>query len=92
MENTTFLHKLAQVLIKEYSDNLSNTIIILPNRRAKVFLLAALLKQTPTTIFAPEIISIEDFVQDIAVIRSIDNVALLFEFYSVYLEITPTDQ
>ncbi len=92
MENTSFLNKLAQVLLKEYSDKLSDTIIILPNRRAKVFLIDALLKQTPNTIFAPEIISIEDFVQDIAGIRAIDSVELLFEFYAVYLEITATDQ
>ena len=92
MENTTFLNKLAQLLLKEYTDKLSDTIIILPNRRAKVFLIDALLKQTPITIFAPDIISIEDFVQDIAGIRSIDSVELLFEFYTVYLEITPTDK
>jgi len=92
MENTTFLNKLAQLLLKEYTDKLSDTIIILPNRRAKVFLIDALLKQTPKTIFAPDIISIEDFVQDIAGIRSLDSVELLFEFYTVYLEITPTDK
>ena len=92
MENNSFLNKLAQVLLKDYSDKLSDTIIILPNRRAKVFLIDALIKQTPNTIFAPEIISIEDFVQDISGIHSIDNVELLFEFYSVYLEITTTDQ
>jgi len=41
--------------------------------------------ETKNTILSPEIISIEDFVQDVASIRSIDSIELLFEFYEVYL-------
>jgi len=92
MVNVTFLQQLAQVILNNYSDTLSDLIIILPNRRAKVFLLEALKKQSEKTIFAPEIISIEDFVQNIAGIRSIDSVELLFEFYTIYLEITESDK
>jgi hypothetical protein len=91
MVNRTFLQQLAQVILNDYSDTLSDVIIILPNRRAKVFLLDALKMQSEKTIFAPEIISIEDFVQNIAGIRSIDSVELLFEFYTIYLEITEKD-
>jgi hypothetical protein len=39
-------------------------------------------------IFFPEIISIEDFIQDIAGIRTVDPIELLFEFYDVYLSVT----
>ncbi len=92
MVNPTFIERIAQVILLDYSDKLTETIIILPNRRAKVFLIEALKKQTSTTIFAPEITSVEDFIQEIAGIRSIDNVELLFEFYSVYIEITEKNQ
>ena len=92
MANTTFLQQIAKVILNEYSDKLSDTIIILPNRRAKVFLIDALKQQATKTIFSPEIISIEDFVQDLAGIRSIDSVELLFEFYAIYLEITEKDK
>ena len=91
MANPTFLQKIATVILNEYSDTLSDTIIILPNRRAKVFLMEALKQQSQKTILAPEIISIEDFVQNISGIRSIDSVELLFEFYTIYIEITETD-
>jgi len=91
MANPTFLQKIATVILNEYSDSLFDTVIILPNRRAKVFLLDALKQQSQKTILAPEIISIEDFVQNISRIRSIDNVELLFEFYTIYLEITEKD-
>ncbi len=88
MANTTFIQQIAQVILKDYSETLSDTIIVLPNKRAKVFLINALHKQTNKTIFAPQIISIEDFVQEIAGIRAIDNIELLFEFYTVYLSVT----
>ena len=88
MTNTSFLDKIATVLIENYSNNLPNTIVILPNKRAKIFLIEALKKQVTTNILSPKIISIEDFIQDIAGIRTIDPIELLFEFYEVYLSIT----
>lgn len=88
MINTSFLDKIAAVVIHEYSDKLAETTIVLPNKRAKVFLIEALKKETTKTILSPEIISIEDFVQDVASIRSVDSIELLFEFYEVYLSVT----
>jgi hypothetical protein len=88
MINTSFLDKIAQVLIENYSGKLSDTIVVLPNKRAKIFLVEALKKQVEGNILAPEIISIEDFIQDIAGIRTVDPIELLFEFYDVYLSVT----
>ncbi|RVT78296.1 PD-(D/E)XK nuclease family protein [Flavobacterium sufflavum] len=88
MINSTFLDKIAQILIEKYSAKLANTIVVLPNKRAKIFLIEALKKQVSNNILAPEIISIEDFIQDIAGVRTVDPIELLFEFYEVYLSIT----
>ena len=88
MTNTPFLDKLAQVLLVKYSEKLSNTIVVLPNKRAKIFLIEALKNQVETNILSPNIVSIEELIQDIASIRSIDSIELLFEFYEVYLSIT----
>ncbi len=88
MTNITFLDKIAKVLLDDYSQKLSHTIIVLPNKRAKIFLIEALKKQVNANVLSPQIISIEDFIQDIAGIRSIDPIELLFEFYEVYLSIT----
>ncbi len=88
MVNTSFLQKIASVVIQDFAEKLSEITIILPNKRAKVFLIEALKKETSKTIIAPEITSIEDFVQDVASIRSVDSIELLFEFYEVYLSIT----
>jgi hypothetical protein len=92
MTNTSFLDKIATVLIDNYSDKLSDTIVILPNKRAKVFLIEAIKNKVNQTVLSPEIISIEDFIQNIAGIRTIDSIEQLFEFYEVYLSITPITQ
>jgi hypothetical protein len=88
MTNTSFLDKIAQVLIENYSGKLTNTIVVLPNKRAKIFLIEALKNRVEINILSPKIISIEEFVQEIASIRAIDPIELLFEFYEVYLSIT----
>nr|WP_314838459.1 PD-(D/E)XK nuclease family protein [uncultured Flavobacterium sp.] len=88
MTNITFLDKIATILIEKHATRFSDTIVVLPNKRAKIFLIEALKRQVTTNVFAPEIISIEDFIQDIASIRTIDPIELLFEFYEVYLSIT----
>jgi hypothetical protein len=88
MTNTTFLDKIAQVIVGDYIGNLSDVTIVLPNKRAKIFLVEALKKQINTNVFSPKIISVEDFIQEISGIRSIDSIELLFEFYEVYLSIT----
>ena len=88
MTNNSFLDKIAQVLLVEYSGKLSNTIVVLPNKRAKIFLIEALKNQVDNNILSPQIVSIEELIQDIASIRAIDSIELLFEFYEVYLSIT----
>lgn len=92
MANITFLDKLSSQIINSYGDNLQQVIIVLPNKRARIFLLEALKKQLSKTVFAPQIISIEDFIQDVAGVRSVDAIELLFEFYSVYLKLTSEEK
>ena len=92
MSNQTFLDKLSAVILSSYGNSLSGVTIVLPNKRAKIFLIEAFKRQLNATVFAPEIISIEDFVQDVAGIRSIDTIELLFEFYTIYLELTPKEK
>src|SRR6476620_3292652 len=92
MTHFSFLDKVSHQIVSEFGNALSGVTIILPNKRAKVFLIEALKKQLDQTVFAPNIISIEDFIQDVAGIRTIDPVELLFEFYNIYLSLTPAEK
>ncbi|WP_136667325.1 PD-(D/E)XK nuclease family protein [Flavobacterium sp. H122] len=88
MMNATFLDKLVGHLFQKYSENLSEIVIVLPNKRARVFLLDKLKSHFENYFFAPKIISIEEFVEELSGVRSIDNIELLFEFYQVYLQLS----
>lgn len=91
MTSQTFLDSIAQLLIEKYSQNLSQVVVVLPNKRAKVFLIQALKNKLTHTVIAPEIVSIEDFIQEISGFKTIDSIELLFEFYQVYLS-TSTEE
>ncbi len=85
MPETSFLHRLAENIIQNHATHSADLWVVLPNRRAKVFLLKELKAATSKTLFSPSIISIEDFIQKMSGIRTIDAIELLFEFYTVYL-------
>lgn len=80
----TFLDDLAAELLKSEGNDFSNTCIVLPNRRAGVFLRQAISRQTNGAIWAPSIMSIEDFVFGLSSLTKADQTTLLFTFYEVY--------
>ncbi|MCO6174594.1 PD-(D/E)XK nuclease family protein [Flavobacterium sp. NRK F10] len=84
----TFLQTLSGKILADYEDDLSRAVIVLPNKRARVFLLDILREEWSETNFAPKIASIEELIQEISGIRSVDSIELLFEFYDVYLSMT----
>ena len=86
--DASFLSKLAKELLSNNSSLLHHTNIVLPNKRAKIFLIEELKRQSSTTFLAPKIISIEMLIEEISQLRTLDNIELLFEFYIVYLENT----
>lgn len=88
MENTTFLEAIAGQILLKFPKNLQNCWVVLPTKRAKVFLLDVLQQKLTAPAMAPHIISIEDFVQEMSGIRKMDSIELLFEFYHVYLKQT----
>ncbi len=70
--------------LKSRDQEISELTFILPNKRAGIFLKYELSKSLDKSIFAPEIISIEEFIEELSQLRKIPNIQLLFEFYSVY--------
>ena len=87
-------HFIKNVIEKIFSDkkiNISNSIIILPNKRSQVFLKKEISNVSTKTIFAPKIYEIEEFMSVISGIEKISDTELLFEFYDVYLKNTAED-
>ncbi|TWO33810.1 PD-(D/E)XK nuclease family protein [Seonamhaeicola sediminis] len=84
---TTFIFDVLKDL-QNSNTNFSNITFILPSKRAGLFLKHQLSQLTKQTIFAPSIISIETFVEELSELRKIGNTELLFEFYNTYNQIT----
>ena len=80
----TFLEDIAQELLKGGENDFSKTCIVLPNRRAGVFLRDAISRQSNKAIWAPTVLSIEDFVFSLSDLAKADQTTLLFSFYEVY--------
>lgn len=75
--------------LQKKGKNLDKLYFILPSKRAGVFLKHYLSKIIDKPIFAPHILSIEEFVEEMSGLKSLSNYDALFRLYSAYLEVTP---
>jgi CRISPR/Cas system-associated exonuclease Cas4 (RecB family) len=87
----TFLDELAQHLLLNHKSNLRNICLVLPNRRAGLFLKKSLSGIAGKTIWSPEIYSIEDFLIKISGLNKMDQIALVFELYEIHKQIKNQD-
>ncbi len=76
----------------ETNIDVSKLTFVLPSKRAGNFLKNALSHLTEDTFFSPEILSIEELIQNISLLKNIPNTELLFELYNTYTEITVEEQ
>ena len=84
-----FLQELAEKLYGQYKNNLSSLKIIFPNRRAGLFFRQHLAEVIDAPIWAPEILSIEDFFRSLSVTQPADRLTLIFELYQAYKKLNP---
>jgi CRISPR/Cas system-associated exonuclease Cas4 (RecB family) len=83
---SNFLEQTAQHLITTYGEKISDVCIVLPNKRAGLFLKQHLSKLIDKPIWLPPIIGAEDLIEQLADKEIIDNLTQLFELYEVYLK------
>ena len=79
-----FIKNVIEKIIADKTKDISDSIIILPNKRSRVFLKKQISNISQKTIFAPKIYDIEEFMSLISGIEKISDTELLFEFYNVY--------
>ena len=60
-----------------------NVVFVLPSQRAKVFVKQAF-KDKISVGFLPEMLNIEQFIQQVSGVQKVDNIQLLFHFYTIY--------
>lgn len=82
-----FLQRLAGEIASRYGDDPGQLCVVLPNRRAGLYLKKYLAAELKKTSWAPQTFSVEDFITRVSDLQIIDPAGLLFEFYHVYREI-----
>lgn len=83
----SFIEEVVQEIVKDTTP-LSDTIFVLPSKRAGTFLKNSLSNAIDKTIFSPEIYSIENFVEKISGLTFASNTEQLFALYYAYLNTT----
>jgi len=82
----SFIEDVIQDVISKNSDT-GKVIYILPSKRAGVFLKKILSKTCTKTVLAPEIYSIEDFIEKVSNLITANTTTQLFELYNAYLSV-----
>jgi len=80
----TFLKKTANHIMQTYADDISNICIVLPNKRAGLFLKQHFSTLIDKPIWLPEILGAEELIEQLSDVEIIDNVTQLFELYAAY--------
>ncbi|MCK4746928.1 MAG: PD-(D/E)XK nuclease family protein, partial [Bacteroidales bacterium] len=80
------LESLAIHLIRTCGTALGEVTIILPNRRAGLFLQRHLARHGKEVRWSPQIYAINDFINEISLLENPDPVELLFTLYDIYSE------
>jgi ATP-dependent helicase/nuclease subunit B len=79
-----FLAKVATRIFSNHNKAMHHACVVLPNRRAGIFLKRHLSNLIQSPAYAPAIFSIEDFVFELSGLNHADQLVLLWELYECY--------
>ena len=84
-----FLDKIAARLLQKFPDSMEGVAVVLPSKRAVVFLKHYLSQKIDKPIFLPQFYSIEEFTEKLSGLEVLDNISLQFKLYQTYLKYPP---
>ncbi|KAB2879602.1 PD-(D/E)XK nuclease family protein [bacterium] len=80
----SFLSELAKDIYSRHRDDLGEICIVFQNRRACLYFKHFLAEEFQQAVWAPKVLTIEDFILELNPVQIIEPVLLLFEFFTVY--------
>ena len=84
-----FLAKIADRLLEKFPESMEGVAVVLPSKRAVVFLKHYLSQRINKPIFLPEFYAIEEFAEQLSGLQVLDNMSLQFRLYKAYLQHPP---
>ena len=85
----SFLSMLAQKIAQKNEIPLEKTMVIVPNKRAQRELLHELARHFTQPVFAPNILSVNEFIESLSPLKKIENTELLMRLFDVYKKKNP---
>ncbi len=82
----SFLQDVAEYTLENYGSELEQICIVLPNKRASLYLRKSLSELLSQPSFMPTYLSIEDLVEEISGLKIIDNISQLFLLFDAYTQ------
>ncbi len=82
-----FLKIVAQDIYSKYVNEMQNICILFPNRRSILFFNKHLSQTVTKTSWAPQCITISDYIQNLSHLQLADKLLLLFDLYKVYCKV-----
>jgi ATP-dependent helicase/nuclease subunit B len=86
-----FLEKTSRYICTQHQHNLADICVVLPNRRAGLFLKKIIPGIVEKTTWAPDIFSIEDFIIHLSGFSLADQIDLLFTLHQIHQDIEKED-
>ena len=84
----TFLEEIAATILKKHSiDELKEIAIVLPSKRAGLHFKTALANQLKQTFWAPQMLTLDDFIVNLHDLSPVNPIAVHFELYQCYKDI-----
>ena len=87
----SFLEDVVFEVSQKYT-SLEDLIFVLPSKRAGTFLRNTIAATVQKTVFAPQIFSVEEFIEKISGLAYASNTQQLFQLYATYLKNTETEK
>ncbi|MDQ2178298.1 PD-(D/E)XK nuclease family protein [Marinifilum sp. D714] len=82
----SFLQQITKELYTKYTYELSDSILVFPNRRAGLFFSKYLNELVEQPLWAPRVFTISEFFRSLSDLQIEDNLGLLFRLYKIYVK------
>ncbi|GAB7086709.1 PD-(D/E)XK nuclease family protein [Marinifilum fragile] len=82
----SFLQQITKELYSKYTNELSDCILVFPNRRAGLFFSKYLNELVEQPLWAPRVFTISEFFRSLSNLQIEDNLGLLFRLYKIYVK------
>lgn len=88
----TFLQSVAKDIYAKAGNDLAHTVVVFPNKRARLFFNEALVNQASHPLWAPSYLTISELFQQLSPLRLADDIQLNCELHAVYSEKTQSNE